>query len=98
MSNIDPFDPLIQLEVTKVLLKTSQEKVTQLEQVIGEANRNLGERDRDLRRITDKHSDLRIKWEILQRDYKHTQDTLTTITQKKTKNRMNAEVSNSEMP
>ena len=88
MSNIDPIESKIQLEVMKERLKYAEEKITQLEVVIAQTNRDLGKKDADIEQLRDDRDSLRIKWEVLQRDYKHAQETIN-VDNKKTNKKNN---------
>ncbi len=85
MSNIDPTESKIQLEVLKERIKYSDEKFFQQEQILVQAYKDLGQKEAELKQIRDQHHDLRIKWEVLQRDFKHAQDSIAKAAQKTSK-------------
>lgn len=92
MSNVDPAKSKIQLEVLKERLKYSEEKNRQQEQVLAQAYKDLGQKEAELKQIRVEHDDLRIKWEVLQRDLKHVQDSLTQSSQKTAKKKNTAKL------
>ncbi|HEX6485019.1 MAG TPA: hypothetical protein VF043_39755 [Ktedonobacteraceae bacterium] len=65
MSNIDPTDPRIQLEVIRERLRFSEEKFQQHEQLLAQAYKDLGQKDAELKQIREDRDDLRIKWEVV---------------------------------
>ena len=87
MSNIDPTRFKIQLEVQKEKLKNADQRFRHQEQLLAKAYKDLGQKEAELEQIKSERDDLRIKWEVLQRDFKHTQDLLKKDNQQNTKKR-----------
>jgi cation transport ATPase len=85
MSNSDPTDLKIQLEVIRERLKYAEEKSRQQEQMLAQAYKNVGQKEAELQQIRSEREDLKIKWEVLQRDFKHSQNSLLQATQANTK-------------
>jgi len=85
MSNSDPTDLKIQLEVIRERLKYAEEKSRQQEQMLAQAYKNVGQKEAELQQIRSEREDLKIKWEVLQRDFKHSQNSLLQETQANTK-------------
>ncbi|HEY1348992.1 MAG TPA: hypothetical protein VGF67_05135 [Ktedonobacteraceae bacterium] len=92
MRNVDPAKSKIQLEILKERLKYSEEKFHQQEQALAQAYKNLGQKEAELKQVSVEKEDLRIKWEVLQRDFKYVQDTLAQGNQKTAKKRNTAKL------
>ncbi len=90
MSNIDPIRFKIQLEVQKEKLKNAEQRFRHQEQILAKAYKDLGQKEAELEQARSERDDLRIKWEVLQRDFKYTQDLLKKGNQQNTKKRNTA--------
>lgn len=91
MGNSDPTDLRIQLEVIRERLKYAEEKSRQQEQMLTQAYKDLGQKEAELKQIRSEREDLKIKWEVLQRDFKHSQNSLIQATQANTKKKKTAQ-------
>jgi len=87
MSGFDPLDSKVELEVLRERLKNTEERVRQQEKEFAQVYTNLGRKETELIRIRDERDDLRIKWEVVKRDLKHTQELLLLSNQKTLKKR-----------
>jgi hypothetical protein len=81
MSNFDPTDPRVQLEIIRERLHYSEEKVREHELLLAQTNRDLGQKNAELKITEEERNDFKLKWEILQRDFIHSQETLTKTIQ-----------------
>jgi cation transport ATPase len=91
MSSSDPTDLRIQLEVIRERLKYAEEKSRQQEQMLTQAYKDLGQKEAELKQIRSEREDLRVKWEVLQRDFKHSQVSLLQAIQANTKKKRTAQ-------
>jgi hypothetical protein len=85
ISGFDPLNPRVHLEVLRERLKNTEERVRQQEKDLAQVYTNLGRKETELIRIRDERDDLKIKWEVVKRDLKHTQELLLLSNQKTTK-------------
>ena len=92
MSNMDPTDLRVQLEVCRERLKYSEEKVRQQEKILIRVYKDLDQKEAELKQIRIEREDLRIKWEVLQRDFKYSEHSLAEATQENTKKKKKAQI------
>lgn len=76
ISNIDPSDPVVQLEVLRERLKFGDEKIRQLEGEVTQLRSDLVRKETELKQIRDDRDELKIKLAVAESSLQYGQELL----------------------
>jgi len=77
VNDSDPAEIKIQLELCRERQRYSEDGNRRLEQELAQVYTNLGRKEKELEQIKEDRTDLKIKWEVLKKDFQYAQAALS---------------------